>query len=75
VVYYVEELLVREEEARRIRRESADWEFINSLPPRQRAALIYYVETGDLYVASRIAGMSMEEFNELRIRAKIPHVN
>jgi len=75
VVYYVEELLAREEEARRIRRESADWEFINSLPPRQRAALVYYIETGDLYVASRIAGMSMEEFNELRIRAKIPHVN
>jgi len=74
-VYYVEELLAREEEARRIRRESADWEFISSLPPRQRAALIYYIETGDLYVASRIAGMSMEEFNELRIRAKIPHVN
>jgi len=71
----VEELLAREEEARRIRRESADWDFINSLPPRQRAALVYYIETGDLYVASRIAGMTMEEFNELRIRAKIPHVN
>jgi len=69
--WYIE----REEEARKMRRESADWEFINSLPPRQRAALMYYIETGDLYVASRIAGTTMEEFNELRIRAKIPHVN
>jgi len=62
------------EEARRVRRERADWGFIHSLPPRLRTALLYYVETGDLYVASRIAGMSMEEFNELRRRAKIPSV-
>ncbi|MCU7788764.1 hypothetical protein ODS41_12655 [Pyrobaculum sp. 3827-6] len=60
------------DEARRIRRERADWSFIQNLPPRQRAALQYYIETGDLYVASRIAGMSMEEFNDLRRRAKIP---
>jgi hypothetical protein len=60
------------DEARRIRRERADWSFIHSLPPRQRAALQYYIETGDLYIASRIAGMSMEEFNDLRRRAKIP---
>ncbi|MCU7787829.1 hypothetical protein ODS41_07875 [Pyrobaculum sp. 3827-6] len=71
----MEEILAREEEAREMRRREANWEFINSLPPRLRAALVYYIETGDLYVASRIAGMKMEEFNELRIRANIPHVN
>jgi hypothetical protein len=71
----VEELREYEEEAREIRRRRANWDFINSQPPRIRAALIYYVEKGDLYVASRIAGVCMEEMNELRIRAGIPNVN
>jgi len=62
------------EEARRVRRERADWEFIERQPPRLRAALKYYVETGDMYVASRIAGLTVDEFNELRIRARIPNV-
>ena len=70
----VEKWLELEEEAREIRRREADWEFIKRQPPRVRAALEYYVETGDLYVASRIAGMRLEEFNELRIRANIPNV-
>ncbi|MGC9104401.1 MAG: hypothetical protein ACP5JF_06395 [Candidatus Methanodesulfokora sp.] len=63
-----------EEEAREIRRKEADWSFINSQPPRIKAALTFYVETGDMYVASRIADMSIEEFNELRKRAGIPNV-
>jgi len=71
----VEELRKYEEEAREIRRRRANWDFINSQPPRIRAALIYYIEKGDLYVASRIAGVCMEEMNELRIRAGIPNVN
>ncbi|MCC6051118.1 MAG: hypothetical protein LM580_10445 [Thermofilum sp.] len=71
----LEELKMREKEAREIRRREADWEFINSLPARLKLALIHYVETGDLYVSARIAGIPMEEFNELRIRARIPHVN
>ncbi|MDT7888154.1 MAG: hypothetical protein RQ885_04165 [Desulfurococcales archaeon] len=62
------------EEARRIRREMADWDYINKQPPRIREALKYYIETGDLYVASRIAGLCVEEFNDLRIRARIPNV-
>jgi len=61
-----------EEEARELRRKEADWEFIESQPPRIKAALRFYVETGDLYVASRIAGLTVEEFNELRKRARIP---
>uniref|UniRef100_A0A7C5Z0X0 PaREP6 n=1 Tax=Ignisphaera aggregans TaxID=334771 RepID=A0A7C5Z0X0_9CREN len=54
-----------EEEAREIRRREADWNFIEKQPPRIKAALKYYIEVGDLYVASRIAGLTIEEFNEL----------
>jgi hypothetical protein len=63
-----------EEEARDLRRREANWEFINSQPPRIRAALKLYVETGDMYVASRVADVSVEEFNELRKKAGIPNV-
>jgi len=70
----VEEWEELEEEAREVRRKEADWDFIESQPPKLRAALKFYVETGDLYVASRIADMSVEEFNELRKRARIPNV-
>ncbi len=63
-----------EEEARKIRFENADWKFINKQSPRVREALKFYVETGDLYVASRIAGLTIEEFNLLRIKANIPNV-
>ncbi len=61
-----------EEELRRIRRERADWGFIHSLPPRLRTALLYYVETGDIRRAARLAGLSLEDFRELMRRAKIP---
>ena len=70
----IEEILKEYEEAKKIRKENADWSFINNQPPKIKAALIYYVETGDLYVASRIAGITIEEFNELRKKAKIPNV-
>jgi hypothetical protein len=70
----IEEWEELEEEAREMRRKEADWDFIESQPPRLRAALKFYVETGDLYVASRIADMSIEEFNDLRKRARIPNV-
>jgi len=73
--FSIEELMRRFEEGREIRRREADWEFINKQPPRIKAALIYYIEKGDLYVASRIAGVSMEEMNDLRIRARIPNTN
>jgi len=71
----VEEVVEAFEEARRLRRERADWQFIESLPPKLKAALKYYIETGDIYVASRIAGMSVDEFNELRIKARVPSVS
>jgi len=63
-----------EEECKKLRRRMADWDFIKSQPPRIRAALEYYIETGDLYVASRIAGVTVGKMNELRKRAKIPNV-
>ncbi|MGC9104399.1 MAG: hypothetical protein ACP5JF_06385 [Candidatus Methanodesulfokora sp.] len=63
-----------EEEAREIRRKEADWSFINSQPPRIKAALTFYVETGDMRLASRIAEMGIEEFRELLRSAKIPVV-
>jgi len=70
----VEDVLEAFREARELRRRHADWEFIERLPPKLKAALHYYIETGDIYVASRIAGMSVAEFNELRIKARVPSV-
>jgi PaREP6 domain containing protein len=63
-----------EEEARKIRRSEADWNFIESQPPKIRAALKFYVETGDIRLASRIADMSIEEFRRLLRSARIPVV-
>ena len=70
----IEEWLDYFKEAREIRRKYANWEFIKSQPLKIRVALEYYIETGDLYNASKLAGMSMEEFNELRIRAGVPSI-
>ena len=66
--------VLSEEEARELRRRFADWDFISKQPPKIREALKYYIEKGDLYVAARIAGLTVEEFNELRIKAGIPNV-
>ena len=71
----IEELKKREEEARQIRRKQADWNYINNQPTKLKLALVHYVETGDLYVSAKIAGITVEEFNEQRIKARIPHVN
>ena len=58
--------------ARSIRRKMANWDFIEKQPPRIKQALKYLVEDGDLYVASRIAGLTVDEMDELRIKANIP---
>ena len=63
-----------EEEARRIRKERADWNLINTLPPRLRIAVLYYIETGDIRRACKIAEIGLEEFRELMRKAKIPLV-
>jgi len=70
----LEEFRREEEEFREIRRKHANWEYIRRQPPRIRAALEYYVETGDLYVASRIANVTVERMNKLRREAGIPNV-
>ena len=59
---------------REIRRRMADWSFIERQPPKLRAALKLYVETGDSYKAAKLAGIRVEEFEDLRIRARIPKV-
>ena len=70
----VNEMLEWEEEARRVRRERADWGYIESLPPRLRAALKYYVETGDVRLSQRVSGLDYEEFRELLRKARVPIV-
>ncbi len=61
-------------EVKEVRRKYANWDFIRSQPPKIRIALEYYVETGDMFNAAKLAGMTMEEFNELRIKAGIPSI-
>ncbi len=68
------EILEEEEEARRIRRSMADWDFIEKQPPRIKEALKYYIERGDIRTAARLAGLSLEEFRELLRKARIPVV-
>ncbi len=62
------------EEARRLRREKADWDFIEKLPPKLKAAVKHYVETGDIRTAQLIAGVDFEDFRELLRKAKVPVV-
>ncbi len=69
-----ERILEEEREARELRRRMADWGFIESQPPRVREALKYYIEKGDIRMASRLAGMGIEEFRELLRKARIPVV-
>ena len=59
---------------RDIRRKEADWNFINSLPFKLKQALLFYIEVGDEYKAAKLAGLSLDEFEELRIKAKVPKV-
>jgi len=70
----LEEIAEEEREAREIRRRMADWEFIEKQPPRIREALRYYIETGDIRRAAKLAGLGIEEFRELLRRARVPVV-
>jgi hypothetical protein len=62
-----------EEEDRELKelRRSADWRYIESLPPRVREAVELYIETGDIWLAAKLAGLTVDEFNEIRIRVGI----
>jgi len=57
-----------------VRRKYADWKFIEKQPVKIRVALKLFIETGDLRLAQRIAGMNVEDFYELIKKAKIPIV-
>jgi len=59
---------------REIRRRYADWEFIEKQPAKIKAALKLFVETGDSYKAAKLAGLTVDEFEEIRIKARIPKV-
>ena len=63
-----------EREARELRRRSADWEFIEKQPEPVKTALKVLVETGDLWLAAKISGLPVDEFDEIRIKARIPVV-
>jgi hypothetical protein len=63
-----------DEEAREARRRSADWSYIERQREPIKTALKLLVETGDLWVAARIAGLPIDEFNKIRMKAKIPVV-
>jgi hypothetical protein len=69
----IAEWIERFKEAREIRRKYANWEFIKSQPPRLRAALEYYIETGDYRTAAKMAGMAIDEFVDFaKDKANIP---
>ncbi|WP_229570072.1 hypothetical protein [Saccharolobus caldissimus] len=64
-------MIKAQNEARQVRRSTANWDFIRSLPSKLRIAIEYYIETGDIYNGAKLAGMGVDEFNELRIKAGI----
>ena len=68
------EFLPEDEFERSIRRKYADWNFIEKQPPKIKMALKLFIETGDSYKAAKLAGLTIDEFEEIRIKAKIPKV-
>jgi len=67
-----EEFRREEEEFREIRRKHVNWEYICRQPPRIRAALEFYVETGDIRLASCLAGLNISAFRNILREANIP---
>jgi len=57
---------------REIRRREADWEYINTLPPKLRAAITFFIERGDIRLAQKLAQMDLEDFIELLRKANVP---
>ncbi len=68
------EYLKRLEEARELRRRSADWAYIESKPEPLKTALKLLVETGDLWYSAKLSGVPLDELNEERKKARIPLV-
>ena len=46
----LQELINREREARELRRREADWNYINSLPPRIRVAIKLFIELSLIHI-------------------------
>jgi len=61
-----------EEWARSVRRKMANWDFIEKQPPRIKQALKYLIEKGDLRVAAKLAGLTVDEMADVAKKAKIP---
>ncbi len=70
----VSEYLKAREEAREIRRRSADWSYIESRPEPLRTALKVLVETGDFKGVAQAFSIPLDLLNEERKKAKIPLV-
>jgi hypothetical protein len=69
----LKKLLEYFKEAREIRKRYANEEYIKKPSPRIRTALKYYIETGDFRIATRIAGIAVDEFLYLaKYEANIP---
>jgi len=75
MVKSIEEILEEEKEFRVIRRKYANWDFIKKQPPRIRAALEYYIETGDIRRSCTIAKMNVTRFRNLLREANIPVIS
>ena len=67
----LEEWEEEDRELRELRRRSADWKYIESLPPRVREAVELYVEQGDLRLACELSGLPLDEFVEVLRRAGV----
>ncbi|MEX0568896.1 MAG: hypothetical protein Q6363_007025 [Candidatus Njordarchaeota archaeon] len=63
--------LIEEEDAK-IRSKMANWEFIDRQKPLIKNALIYYIKTGDIRRACKMAKMGINAFRELLRKANIP---
>ena len=65
------ELEEREKEVAEMRRQNADWNYINTLPPRVRATVILFLEKGDLRLSQKLSGLDLEDFIETLRKARV----
>jgi hypothetical protein len=65
------ELEEREKEVTEMRRQNADWNYINTLPPRVKAAVILFIEKGDLRLSQKLSGLDLEDFIETLRKARV----
>ena len=65
----------KEREAYELRKKYANWDFINSQPPRIRDALKYYIRTGDIRETCMIFRLNIDEFRQIMRKANVPVVD